>query len=106
MATSKAQRKKFLTVKLDEDYSVTADQYCFTLQKRRVNKKGVTLKTPFVIGYYPTLERLLVAFTRDKIRGATGAETVKELLSAIREVEAVAEDAKLKMINYKQWGVV
>lgn len=53
-------------IRLFDNYAITNDTECYTLQKIGINKKGEEYASN--LGYYSTLDKALIACKKDMVR--------------------------------------
>lgn len=94
----KAKDREFLVLDFDENFRMTADQYCFILKRRREgkNKKtGEPLEGYNTIGYYGKMNSLLRAYARQLMREAGMVADIDGIVTVLVAIQKRINDACL-----------
>lgn len=95
--------KEFTVWTLNENYLIEADQYNFTLMKRRLDKKTGEAGEAFgAVGHFGKLSQALEAYRDELFRemGEVDVTNIDLILLKLEDIQKVLEDAKLDGIKY------
>ena len=97
-----------MKIRLDKEYWLNSDKYCWWITKDRINKKGEVVEKNLT-GYFPHLEDCLKEALRVRIKTAD-VTTLEDLITimndALKWVSIVSKELekKLKFVDLKETG--
>ncbi len=76
-----------VNIKLTEDLRIKSDSLQYILQKKHLTKEGFKKQNWYTIGYFSTIEQLLVHAVQTEMR-LSEAKSIAELLDVQKDLES------------------
>ena len=82
-----------MRLKLDDEYVITADSSCYTLQRSTIGKEGKNKdkEVNYPVGYFGTLESGLKAYKELRVK-QSDATTIQEVLEIVKGIDRKIEN--------------
>ena len=90
-------------IKIDDEYRITADTYCYTLEKvgtvEDVNSKNYGKEKSEPYGYYPTIAMCFSGYIKAKTRKYISDNTYNTIADLVKYIEDLEKFIKDKFKN-------